>query len=80
MHGFKDLATLTTLGDRCGEVHQSYSGFVMLSAHLAARGSEILGLQVGDIDWDQRIVTIHRQTYLSAGDLVTRQTKGRDIH
>ncbi|SJN07940.1 Phage-related integrase [Leucobacter sp. 7(1)] len=79
MHALKDLATLTTLADRCGEVHQSYSDFVMLCALLAARGSEISGLQVGDIDWEQRIVTIRRQTYPGAGGLVTKQTKGRDI-
>lgn len=70
------LATLTTLADRCGEVHQSYSDFVMLGALLAACGSEISGLQVGNIDWDQRIVTIRRQTYPGAGGLVTKQTKG----
>ncbi|GAA2180326.1 hypothetical protein GCM10009847_17800 [Leucobacter tardus] len=79
VHALKDLATLTTLADGCGEVHQSYSDFVMLGALLAARGSEISGLQVGDIDWDQRIVTIRRQTYPGAGGLVTKQTKGRDI-
>lgn len=79
VHALKDLATLTALADRCGEVHQSYSDFVLLGALLAARGSEISGLQVGDIDWDQRIVTIRRQTYPGAGGLVTKQTKGRDI-
>lgn len=79
VHALKDLPTLTTLADRCGEVHQSYSDFVMLCALLAARGSEISGLQVGDINWDQRIVTIRRQTYPGAGGLVTKQTKGRDI-
>lgn len=46
---------------------------------LAARGSEISGLQVGDIDWEERIVTIRRQTYPGTGGLVTKQTKGRDI-
>ncbi|QNA93010.1 site-specific integrase [Microbacterium sp. Se5.02b] len=79
VHALKDLAELTALADRCGEVHQSYSDFVMLCALLAARGSEISGLQVGDIDWDQRIVTVRRQTYPGAGGLVTKQTKGRDI-
>lgn len=79
VHALKDLGTLTALADRCREVHQSYSDFVMLCALLAARGSEISGLQVGDIDWDQRIVTIRRQTYPGAGGLVTKQTKGRDI-
>lgn len=78
-HALPDIATLNTLAERCGEVHQSYSDFAMLSALLASRGSEVAGLQVGDIDWDQRIVTIRRQTFPGAGGLVTKQTKGRDI-
>jgi len=36
-------------------------------------------VRVGDIDWEQRIVTIRRQTYPGAGGLVTKPTKGRDI-
>jgi hypothetical protein len=40
---------ISALADRSGEVHQSYSDFVMLGALLAARGSEISGLHVGDI-------------------------------
>ncbi|MBX7558330.1 tyrosine-type recombinase/integrase, partial [Streptomyces sp. tea 10] len=52
---------------------------MMLSALLASRGSEVAGLQVGDIHWDQCIVAIRRQTFPGAGGLVTKQTKGRDI-
>lgn len=79
VHALRDLATLTRLADVCGEVNQSYSDFVMLCALLASRGSEVAGLQVGDVDWDQRIVTIRRQTFPGAGGLVTKQTKGREI-
>lgn len=78
-HALKDLETLTLLAEACGTVHQSYSDFVMLCALLASRGSEVAGLQVGDVDWDQRIVTIRRQTFPGAGGLVTKQTKGREI-
>ncbi|WP_258067416.1 MULTISPECIES: hypothetical protein [unclassified Rathayibacter] len=49
MHALKDLATLTALAERCGEVHQSCSDLAMLCALLTARGSEIAGLHVGDI-------------------------------
>ncbi|SDQ21501.1 tyrosine-type recombinase/integrase [Leucobacter chromiiresistens] len=79
VHALKDLSTLNSLADACGKVHQSYSDFVMLCALLASRGSEIAGLQVGDVDWDQRIVTIRRQTFPGSGGLVTKQTKGREI-
>lgn len=79
VHALKDLATLTSLADACGKVHQSYSDFVMLCALLASRGSEVAGLQVGDVDWNQRIVTIRRQTFPGSGGLVTKQTKGREI-
>ena len=79
VHALKDLATLTSLAEVCGKVHQSYSDFVMLCALLASRGSEVSGLQVGDVDWDQRIVTVRRQTFPGSGGLVTKQTKGREI-
>nr|WP_025155421.1 site-specific integrase [Leifsonia aquatica] len=72
-----DLDTLNQLADACAEVHQSYSDHVMLCALLSARGSEVAGLQVGDIDWSNRIVTIARQTYPGKGGLVTKETKGR---
>jgi integrase len=78
-HALPDLKSLETLAVACGKVHQSYSDYVMLCALLAARGSEVAGLQVGDIDWDNRIVTIRRQTFPGAGGLVTKQTKGRNV-
>lgn len=78
-HALPDLTSLEHLATACGKVHQSYSDYVMLCALLAARGSEVAGLQVGDIDWDNRIVTIRRQTFPGAGGLVTKQTKGRNV-
>ena len=76
-HAIPDLATLNKLAEAAGAVHQSYSDHVMLAALLAARGSEISGLRVGDIDWRHRIVTIERQIFPGYGGLVTKQTKGR---
>ena len=49
----------------------------MLCAMLSARGSEVAGIEVGDIDWVNRIVKIERQVYPGKGGLVTKQTKGR---
>ena len=60
-------------------MHQSYSDFVMLAALLAARSSEVSGLQAGDVDWGKNIIHIRRQTFPGAGGLVTKQTKGRRI-
>jgi integrase len=76
-HAIPDLATLRILADACGQVHQSYSDHVMLAALLAARGSEVAGLQVGDVDWTNRVVIIERQHYPGKGGLVIKQTKGR---
>lgn len=73
----QDLATLTKLAKTCGNVHPSYSDFVMLAALLAARSSEVSGLQVGDVDWNKNIVHIRRQTCPGVGGLITKQTKGR---
>ncbi|MGO4680260.1 site-specific integrase [Microbacterium sp. 2MCAF23] len=76
-YAIKDFDTLVELADACGKVHQSYSDHVMLCALLAARGSEVSGLEVGDIDWTNRVVKIERQIYPGKGGLVTKQTKGR---
>lgn len=76
-HAIPDFATLRTLADACGQVHQSYSDHVMLAALLAARGSEVAGLHAGDIDWRNRVVAIQRQHYPGKGGLVLKQTKGR---
>lgn len=77
-HAIPDLPTLLKLAAGCAVVHQCYSDHIMLCALLAARGSEVAGLRVGDVDWKNRIVTIERQTYPGAGGLVTKQTKGRE--
>lgn len=49
----------------------------MLAALLAARGSEVAGLRVGDVDWVNRVVTIEPQHYPGKGGQVVKQTKGR---
>ncbi len=76
-HAIPDLATLKRLADACAAIHPSYSDHVMLAALLAARGSEVAGLQVGDIDRANNIVTIERQVFPGHGGLVTKPTKGR---
>lgn len=76
-HAIKDLATLTKLADACGKVHQSYSDFVMLAALLAARSSEVSGLQVRDVQFDKNIVVIRRQIFPGKGGLITKATKNR---
>lgn len=76
-HAVPDLSTLRKLADACGKLHRSYSDHVMLAALLAARGSEVAGLRVGDVDWRNRVVKIERQHYPGKGGLVLKQTKGR---
>lgn len=76
-YAIPDIETLNILAEACGEVHQSYSDHVMLCAMLSARGSEVAGLEAGDIDWVNRIVKIERQVYPGKGGLVTKQPKGR---
>jgi len=72
-----DMGTLTNLAEACGKIHQSYSNFVVLAALLAARSSEVSGLQAGDVRFDKNVVVIARQTYPGKGGLITKQTKGR---
>ncbi len=76
-YAISDFETLNKLAETCATVHQSYSDHVMLCAMLSARGSEVAGIEVGDIDWVNRIVKIERQVYPGKGGLVTKQTKGR---
>lgn len=78
-YAISDIETLTALAEKCAEVNQSYSDHVMLCALLSARGSEVAGLEDGDIDWKNRIVTIERQIYPGKGGLVRKQTKGRNV-
>lgn len=60
-HAIPDMKTRNRLARACGKVHQSYSDFVMLAALLAARSSEVSGLQVGDVDFGKNLVVIRRQ-------------------
>ena len=76
-HAIPDMKTLNRLARACGKVHQSYSDFVMLAALLAARSSEVSGLQVGDVDFDKNLVMIRRQAFPGKGGLVTKPTKSR---
>lgn len=59
------------------EVEPVYGTWVMLCALLSARGSEVNGLLVGDVDLIAGLVHIRRQVYPGSGGLVTKQTKGR---
>lgn len=79
----RERATLPALDDMlgiaeaCREVHQSYADHVTLCAFLAARGAEVSGLRVSDVDWENRTVLIERQSYPGAGGIVTKPTKSR---
>lgn len=68
---------LTPSTDACGQVHQSYSDFVMLAALLAARSSEVSGLQVRDVQFDKNLVVIRWQIFPGKGGLITKPTKNR---
>ncbi len=50
---------------------------VTLLATTAMRISEVSGLRVSDVDLDQGILRVQRQTYPGRGGLITRATKGR---
>lgn len=76
-HAIPDLNTLNKLADACGVVDQSYHDHVMIAALLAARGSEVAGLRVSDVDWTNRLVKIERQIFPGKGGLVAKETKGR---
>ncbi|WP_338145225.1 tyrosine-type recombinase/integrase [Cryobacterium fucosi] len=76
-HAIPDLATLNKVAAACARVHQSYSDFVMLAALLAARSSEVSGLQVGDVLFDKNIIVIRRQIFPGKGGLITKATKNR---
>lgn len=71
------LDEVLRLAEACGSIHQNYADHVMLCAFLAARGAEVSGLRVGDVDWDRRTVLIERQNYPGAGGIVTKPTKSR---
>ncbi len=76
-HAIPDMKTLNRLVKACSKAHHSYSDFVMLAALLAARSSEVSGLQVGDVDFGKNLVVIRRQVFPGKGGLVTTPTKSR---
>lgn len=76
-HAIPDLATLNKVASASATVHQSYSDFVMLAALLAARSSEVSGLQVGDVRFEKNLVVIRRQIFPGKGGLITKATKNR---
>ena len=76
-HAIPDLASLTRLVDAVANVHRTYADHVLLCALLAARGSEVAGLECGDVDLEVGVVHIRRQVYPGAGGLITKPTKGR---
>ena len=49
----------------------------MILATTALRISEVAGLQLGDIDLPQGLLTVRRQTYPGRVGMVTKETKGR---
>lgn len=71
------LGEVQNLADACRRVHVAYGDFVLLSALLAARVSEVAGLVVSDIDWDNRLVTIARQHFPGSNGLCLKPTKSR---
>ena len=71
------LGEVQSLADACRRVHVAYGDFVLLSALLAARVSEVAGLVVSDIDWDNRLVTIARQHFPGSNGLCLKPTKSR---
>lgn len=70
-------ANVERIAAACAEVHQSYSDHVMLSAFLAARSSEVGGLIVGDVDWEDGVVAIDRQCFPGTGGLSIKAPRGR---
>ncbi|MDI6024054.1 tyrosine-type recombinase/integrase [Leucobacter sp. UT-8R-CII-1-4] len=70
-------ADVERIAAACAEVHQSYSDHVMLSAFLAARTSEVAGLLVREVDWENGVVAIERQCFPGTGGLSVKAPKGR---
>ncbi|UPK73175.1 site-specific integrase [Nocardioidaceae bacterium SCSIO 66511] len=66
------VAELVTAGR-----HQSWGDMAMVLATTAMRISEAAGLRVGDVDLENGLIHVVRQTYPGRGGLVTKTTKGR---
>lgn len=75
--GTPTLEAVEEIASVCRRVHPVYGDFVLISALLAARISEVSGLQVGDVDWERQLVTISRQHFPGAGGLCVKSTKSR---
>ncbi len=63
----------------CAAINQSYADQVLISALLTARGSEVAGLMVGDVDWTSKLVIVERQCFPGSGGLTIKPTKNRRI-
>lgn len=74
-----DVATLERLVARLIEVggHPSYGDVVTILATTALRISEVAGLQVHDVELDQGLLHVRRQTYPGRVGLVSKATKAR---
>jgi integrase-like protein len=70
------LEKLTTAVVQAGG-RQCWGDVVTLLATTALRISEASGLVTSDVDLDQNILHVKRQTYPGRGGLVTKTTKGR---
>lgn len=74
-----DVETLNRLANAAVKKgqHKCWGDAVVILATTAMRISEVAGLLVGDVDLDQGIISVERQTYPGRGGLVTKATKGR---
>lgn len=74
-----DVATLDRLVSAVTTTgrHECWGDMVTLLATTAMRISEVSGLRVSDVDLDQGILRVQRQTYPGRGGLITKATKGR---
>ncbi|MFF2082871.1 tyrosine recombinase XerC [Nocardia sp. NPDC058176] len=76
-----DWSTLVALGDalvaRSADNFQGWGDVVMYAACTAVRVGEVSGCRVGDIDTEQWIWTLRRQTSPGPGGLMDKGTKGK---
>lgn len=74
-----DVATLETLVAELVDAgqHKAWGDMTMGLATTALRISEAAGLRVGDIDFDNGLISVVRQTHTGRGGLITKPTKGR---
>jgi integrase len=76
-----DWHTLTRLADalvaRSADEYQGWGDVVIFAGCTAARIGEVSGCRVGDIDTDEWMWTVRRQTTPAPGGLVDKGTKGK---